>query len=114
MQVSNVQCRFILQMLGYSNFNKHLSAVRETHNILRRAQEFSRTDQGKVMRRVNSWLQEHSVVAQLLRSNLHQRQYVDQVSEAPRSPMLSPTILGSARNGTRLGLGAFTVFQTIM
>lgn len=67
-------------MLSYGNFNKHLSAVREIFYTLRRAQELSRSDRGQVMQRINAWLQRHNVVAQLLRSNLHQRQYVDQVS----------------------------------
>ena len=84
-----MQCRFILQMLSYSNFNKHLTAVRETFAVLRRAQDISRSDQGRAMQRANAWLPQHNVVAQLLRSNLHQRQYVDQVSTRSAGSLLS-------------------------
>lgn len=76
-------------MLSYSNFNKHLTAVRETFAVLRRAQDISRSDQGRAMQRANAWLQQHNVVAQLLRSNLHQRQYVDQVSTRSAGSLLS-------------------------
>ena len=81
LQVTEVQCTFILQMLSYSNFNKHLSAVRETFAILKRASEIGRSDQGQAMQRIDTWLRQRNIVTQLLRANLHQRQYVDQVTK---------------------------------
>lgn len=78
-QVSVVQCKFILQMLSYSNFSKHLSAVRETNAVVKRALDLSASDHGAAMNNVKQWLQHHNIVGQLLRANLHQKQYVEQV-----------------------------------
>ena len=78
-QVSGVQCKFVLQMLSYSNFSKHLSAVRETNALVKRALDLGVADQGAAMERVKQWLQQHNIVGQLLRANLHQKQYVEQV-----------------------------------
>ena len=70
-------------MLGFSNFNKHLAAVRETHAMLWATQHISKQEIGPTQALPMSshirWMQEHSVVQQLLRSNLHQKQYVEQV-----------------------------------
>ena len=79
MQVSTVQRKFVLQMLSFSNFNKHLSAVRETHAIVKRAVELSTGSMGDATEGTIAWLQSHNIVGQLLRANLHQKQYVDQV-----------------------------------
>ena len=79
LQVSAVQQRFVLQMLGFSNFNKHLSAVRETHAIIKRAVELPKDSLGNAMGHTIQWLESHNIVGQLLRANLHQKQYVDQV-----------------------------------
>lgn len=78
-QVSVVQCKFVLRMLSYSNFSKHLSAVRETNALVKRALDLSTSDQGAAMEHVKQWLQQHNIVGQLLRANLHQKQYVEQV-----------------------------------
>lgn len=78
-QVSGVQCKFVLQMLSYSNFSKHLSAVRETNALVKRALDLAVADHGAAMERVKQWLQQHNIVGQLLRANLHQKQYVEQV-----------------------------------
>lgn len=66
-------------MLSFSNFNKHLSAVRETHAIVKRAVELSKGTVGDALEHTTLWLQSHNIVGQLLRANLHQKQYVDQV-----------------------------------
>ena len=78
-QVSGVQCKFVQQMLKFSNFSKHLSAVRETHVIVKRALDMSSADHGAAMAVVKKWLHQQSIVGQLLRTNLHQKQYIDQV-----------------------------------
>lgn len=78
-QVSGVQCKFVQQMLNFSNFSKHLSAVRETNAIVKRALFLSSTDRGAAMAVIKKWLHQHNIVGQLLRTNLHQKQYVDQV-----------------------------------
>ena len=82
MQVGAVQQKFVLQMLSFSNFNKHLSAVRETHAIVKRASELSKGHLDEPMQQTSVWLRSHNVVGQLLRANLHQKQYVDQVRQA--------------------------------
>lgn len=83
MQVTEAQRAFIRRMLGFSNFNKHLAAVRETHAMLWATQHVSKQETGPTQALPMSshirWMQEHSVVQQLLRSNLHQKQYVEQV-----------------------------------
>ena len=81
LQVSVVQCKFVLQMLSYSNFSKHLSAVRETNAVVKRALDLSAADHGAAMEKVKLWLQQHNIVGQLLRANLHQKQYVEQVQD---------------------------------
>ena len=82
-QVTEAQRAFIRRMLGFSNFNKHLAAVRETHAMLWATQHVSKQETGPMQALPMSshirWMQEHSVVQQLLRSNLHQKQYVEQV-----------------------------------
>lgn len=80
MQVGTVQRKFVLQMLSFGNFNKHLSAVRETHALVKRAADLSKGDEDQPMIHTASWLESHNIVGQLLRANLHQKQYVDQVS----------------------------------
>ena len=79
-QVSGVQCKFVQQMLNFSNFSKHLSAVRETNAIVKRAVDLSSADHGAAMAVIKKWLHRQNIVGQLLRTNLHQKQYVDQVS----------------------------------
>ena len=69
----------MLQILSYSNFSKHLSAVRETNAVVKRALDLSAADHGSAMEKVKQWLQRHNIVGQLLRANLHQKQYVEQV-----------------------------------
>ena len=66
-------------MLSYSNFSKHLSAVRETNAVVKRALDLSASDHGVAMESVKQWLQHHNIVGDLLRANLHQKQYVEQV-----------------------------------
>ena len=66
-------------MLGFSNFNKRLSAVRETHAMVKRAVELPKDSLGNAMGQTIQWLESHNIVGQLLRANLHQKQYVDQV-----------------------------------
>lgn len=70
-------------MLSFSNFNKHLSAVRETHAVVQRAVELSKGNMGDALEHTIHWLESHNIVGQLLRANLHQKQYVDQVKQAP-------------------------------
>ena len=81
--MTEAQRAFIRRMLGFSNFNKHLAAVRETHAMLWATQHVSKQEVGPTqalpMASHIRWMQEHSVVQQLLRSNLHQKQYVEQV-----------------------------------
>ncbi|KAL3156421.1 hypothetical protein ABBQ38_000732 [Trebouxia sp. C0009 RCD-2024] len=86
--VSVVQCKFVLQMLSYSNFSKHLSAVRETNALVKRALDLSTSDQGAAMEHVKQWLQQHNIVGQLLRANLHQKQYVEQVQKVLKNLVL--------------------------
>lgn len=69
-------------MLGFSSFNKHLSAVRETHALVKRAIELSKGSLGDAMDDTVQWLHTHNIIGQLLRANLHQKQYVDQVRQA--------------------------------
>ena len=45
-QVGKVQKQFIVKLLGQSSFSKHLSAVRETNNLLMRALDLRNTDDG--------------------------------------------------------------------
>ncbi|KAK9820599.1 hypothetical protein WJX72_012157 [[Myrmecia] bisecta] len=92
-RVGAVQRKFVMRMLTSSNFNKHLSAVRETNALLKRAHALeqcqtasSHAHSGASAVQSNvEWLQEHKVVQQLLRANLHQKQYVDQVQKVLKS-----------------------------
>ena len=45
-QVGKVQKQFIVKLLGQSSFSKHMSAVRETNNLLMRALDLRNTDDG--------------------------------------------------------------------
>ncbi|KAK9866116.1 hypothetical protein WJX84_008107, partial [Apatococcus fuscideae] len=78
-QVDKVQRAFILRMLSFSTFSKHLAAVRETNELLKRSMESQVDDEGHSLQVNVRWLQEHGIVKELLRANLHQKQYVDQV-----------------------------------
>ena len=46
LQVGKLQKQFIVKLLGQSSFSKHLSAVRETNNLLMRALDLRNTDDG--------------------------------------------------------------------
>ena len=155
-----MQRQLVLCLLGQSSFSKHLTAVRETNLLLKRAVDIREADHGHSMKvgalnrthkfqhqptpasglldrstlqplcrlcnaspnpassrpavqtqigvrivaavvpyvvdamasqsQVNvDWLRENDIVKQLLRANLHQKQYVDQVCDPAclRSPM---------------------------
>ncbi|KAK9822778.1 hypothetical protein WJX74_007862 [Apatococcus lobatus] len=77
--VDVVQRAFILRMLSFSTFSKHLAAVRETNELLKRSMDMQSEDRGQCLQVNVRWLQEHGIVKELLRANLHQKQYVDQV-----------------------------------
>lgn len=47
MQVGAVQREFIMGLLASSSFSKHLSAVRETNNLLMRALHVRQYDEGE-------------------------------------------------------------------
>lgn len=79
--VSEVQCALILRLLSHASFNKHLAAVREINRLLTRAQLLIDTDGGVAIEAAVSWLRQHGLVQRLLRANLHQKQYVDQVQK---------------------------------
>ncbi|KAK9798582.1 hypothetical protein WJX73_003480 [Symbiochloris irregularis] len=79
--VGHVQRQLVLCLLGQSSFSKHLTAVRETNLLLKRAVDIRDADQGHSMKVNVEWLRENDIVKQLLRANLHQKQYVDQVQK---------------------------------
>lgn len=49
-QVGHVQRQFVLCLLGQSSFSKHLTAVRETNILLKRAVDIRQADQGQSMK----------------------------------------------------------------
>ena len=49
LQVDVVQRAFILRMLSFSTFSKHLAAVRETNELLKRSMEMQSDDGGRCL-----------------------------------------------------------------
>ena len=45
-----MQRQFVLRLLGQSSFSKHLTAVRETNTLLKRAVDIREADQGQSMK----------------------------------------------------------------
>uniref|UniRef100_A0A061RL24 Ubiquitin carboxyl-terminal hydrolase 9/24 n=2 Tax=Tetraselmis sp. GSL018 TaxID=582737 RepID=A0A061RL24_9CHLO len=78
-KVCEIQRCFIAKMLSSSNFNKHLSAVRETLKLLRRCHDLRSVDGGASLKENLNWLNAQSIVKLMLRGSLHQKQFVDQV-----------------------------------
>jgi len=80
-KVGRVQCHFVTRMLTFSNFNKHLSAVKETLKVLKRSNDLKASDGGAAMKEILRWTEEKEIVKSMLRGSLHQKQYVDQVQK---------------------------------
>lgn len=78
LQLRRIQCTFVLKMLESSTFNKLLSGVRECNKLLKEAATLKRSDKEQ-FRALIRWFEEHDIVQRILRTNLHQKQYVQEV-----------------------------------
>ena len=72
----SLQQAFVEHLLAQATFQKHLCAVREINAMLARSDGPASSSSAA---RVVQWLRSDQVIPRLLRSNLHQKQYVDQV-----------------------------------
>eukprot|EP00897_Mesotaenium_endlicherianum_P008194 jgi/Mesen1/7402/ME000388S06619 len=79
--VSAVQRRMVERMLGFLSFNKQLSAVREINKLLENGRAVASKDEGLSVRITIQWLEKNDILRKILRSHLHHKQYVDQLSE---------------------------------
>eukprot|EP00775_Hariotina_reticulata_P001572 gene1572-1911_t len=77
-QLQHVKCTFVLKMLESSSFNKLLSGVRECNTILK-SLSHSKPEHEPACEDLINWMQENNIVQRILRTNLHQRQYVQEV-----------------------------------
>eukprot|EP00879_Flechtneria_rotunda_P017730 GHRR01018586.1.p1 GENE.GHRR01018586.1~~GHRR01018586.1.p1 ORF type:complete len:506 (+),score=147.82 GHRR01018586.1:302-1819(+) len=79
-QIKDVQCTFVLKMLESSNFNKLLSGVTECKSMLKGAVKDQKPpDSPCSLQSLVKWMNDNNIVQRILRTNLHQRQYVEQV-----------------------------------
>eukprot|EP00878_Enallax_costatus_P022845 GHUV01024275.1.p1 GENE.GHUV01024275.1~~GHUV01024275.1.p1 ORF type:complete len:537 (+),score=158.41 GHUV01024275.1:657-2267(+) len=76
-QLRRIQCTFVLRMLESSSFNKLLSGVRECNKLLQDAAR-DRRDRSQIQALIQ-WIEQNDVVQRILRTNLHQKQYVQEV-----------------------------------
>lgn len=67
-QVRILQQSFVVAMLRSSNFNKLLSAARETHRMLERSDSLMRLDNGQSLR-VREWCHSRSMVPMQVAAN---------------------------------------------
>lgn len=65
-------------MLESSTFNKLLSGVRECNKLLKEASVQKRADKVQ-FQALTQWIEQHDIVHRILRTNLHQKQYVQEV-----------------------------------
>ncbi|KAI8477153.1 MAG: hypothetical protein J3K34DRAFT_455469 [Monoraphidium minutum] len=75
------QQAFVLRMMEATSFVKQLSGVRELRDALRRVANLEEGEgrEARVQAFVD-WMEEHRLVERMLRANLHQRQYMQQVN----------------------------------
>eukprot|EP00882_Tetradesmus_deserticola_P005884 GHRQ01006196.1.p1 GENE.GHRQ01006196.1~~GHRQ01006196.1.p1 ORF type:complete len:603 (+),score=271.77 GHRQ01006196.1:248-2056(+) len=76
LQLAQVQCLFVSKMLDSSSFNKLLSGVRECNRMLINA---GNRQCGPTLEMLVDWMAREGIVQRILRTNLHQRQYVQEV-----------------------------------
>ncbi|XP_057829363.2 uncharacterized protein LOC131040449 isoform X2 [Cryptomeria japonica] len=86
--VSMVQRRMVEKMLGFQSFNKQLCAVREINKLLENARAIASRDNGKSISTAIEWLERKNILRLILRSNLHHKQYVDQIQNIMRLLLL--------------------------
>lgn len=75
-QLTALQQVFADHLLTQATFQKHLCAVREINAMLARSEASASPSTAAG---IAQWLRQSHVVPRLLKSNLHQKQYVDQV-----------------------------------
>ncbi|KAH9300739.1 hypothetical protein KI387_012322 [Taxus chinensis] len=86
--VSMVQRRMVERMLAFQSFNKQLCAVREINKLLENARAIASRDNGKSISTAIEWLERKNILRHILRSNLHHKQYVDQIQNIMRLLLL--------------------------
>ncbi|KAF6260179.1 hypothetical protein COO60DRAFT_1700419 [Scenedesmus sp. NREL 46B-D3] len=79
LQLAQVQCLFVSKMLESSSFNKLLSGVRECNRMLVNAARDGNRQCGPTLKMLVGWMSKEGIVQRILRTNLHQRQYVQEV-----------------------------------
>ncbi|WIA22029.1 hypothetical protein OEZ85_004379 [Tetradesmus obliquus] len=79
LQLAQVQCAFVCKMLESSSFNKLLSGVRECNRMLRNAADSGSRQCGPTLEMLVGWMADQGIVQRILRTNLHQRQYMQEV-----------------------------------
>ncbi len=75
-QLTTLQQDFIEYLLNQATFQKHLCAVKEINTMLTRGEH---SGSAATLHSAITWLRTRFIVQRLLRSNLHQKQYVAQV-----------------------------------
>ncbi|CAI7873468.1 unnamed protein product, partial [Closterium sp. NIES-54] len=92
--VGRVQRFMVQRMLGAPSFSKQLSAAREINRMLESSAALEMRDKGAAMASTIDWLEAEDILPLVLRSNLHHKQYVDQVVKIMRALLNQRRLLG--------------------